>query len=73
MYEQATKFAGDGELSEIWIRNTQFLNNAIARLSEIRLSVNPDTITDPNSFFLREVGYLIDQGYKVVGDRMVPR
>ena len=71
MAARVDKFGGTGAGSELWIRNTRFLDEAIARGSEIRLASDPFAAENAGSFFLREVDYLKKFGYRVVGDRMV--
>lgn len=58
MAARADRFGGIGEGSEIWIRNTRFLDDAMARGSEIRLASDPFAPENAGSFFLREIDYL---------------
>ncbi len=53
---------------EIWARNVQFLDDAIARTSEIRLTSNPADAANAGSWFLREVAHLESMGYDVLDD-----
>jgi RHS repeat-associated protein len=58
MVARKDRFGGIGEGSEIWIRNTRFLDQAVARGSQIRLASDPFDLLNEGSFFLREVEYL---------------
>lgn len=62
MAARKDRFGGVGEGSEIWIRNTRFLDQAIARRSQIRLASDPFDPLNEGSFFLREVEYLRTKG-----------
>lgn len=61
--------------AEIWTRNTRFLDDAVARGSENRLTSNPAAPANAGSWFLKEVDYLRSSGYQVVdgGTRMAPK
>jgi hypothetical protein len=72
MAARADSFGGTGPGSEISIRNMQFLDNAIARSSEIRLSSDPLDPANAGSAFLDEINYLQKAGYTLQGNRMVP-
>ena len=58
MVARKDRFGGIGEGSEIWIRNTRFLDQAVARGGQIRLASDPFDLLNEGSFFLREVEYL---------------
>ena len=68
------KFGGSGDNSEIWIRNRQFLDQAVARHSEMLLADNPNSGLHEGSYFMREINYLKSRGYTVSpdGSRMIP-
>ena len=73
MAARTDRFGGTDKGSEIWIRNSGFLDDAVARSSTIRLASEPFDPRNAGSFFLREVEYLVgEHGYVVAGDRMVP-
>jgi RHS repeat-associated protein len=73
MAARTDRFGGTGSGSEIWIRNSRFLDDAVARHSVIRLASDPFAPENAGSFFLREVDHLASQGFVVSGDRMVPQ
>jgi RHS repeat-associated protein len=74
MAARTDRFGGTGENSEVWIRNRQFLDKAVAQGSEIRLASDPYDLANANSFFLREVRHLESRGYSISpdGTRMLP-
>ena len=74
MAARTDRFGGTGENSEVWIRNRQFLDKAVAQGSEIRLASDPYDLANANSFFLREVRHLQSRGYSISpdGTRMLP-
>lgn len=55
-------FGGTGPGSEIWIRNTRFLDQAVASGSDIIPTANPADPANEGSFFLRELDYLYGTG-----------
>ncbi|WP_084556936.1 RHS repeat-associated core domain-containing protein [Hamadaea tsunoensis] len=72
MSARTDRFGGDGMGSEIWIRNSRFLDQAIARNSFVRLSNNPTDPAHAGSFFLREVAHMESRGYEVQSGFMSP-
>lgn len=58
MSARGDRFGGTGPGSEIWIRNAQFLDQALARSSDIIPTANPVDPANEGSFFLRELDYL---------------
>lgn len=69
MAARADRFGGTGPGSEISIRNMQFLDNAIARSSEIRLSSDPLDPANAGSAFLDEINYLPKGGLHTPGEQ----
>lgn len=59
--------------AEQWVRNQQFVDNAIARGSEIHLATDL-TPSNGTGFFAREIEYLLKQGYvpNAAGTQMIP-
>jgi hypothetical protein len=55
-------FGGTGGGSEVWIRNTRFLDRALARGSEARFASDPFDPLNAGSFFERELQYLRARG-----------
>jgi hypothetical protein len=53
-----------------WAVNRQFLDDAIARGDSFRLASLPEKAT-ADTFFLREFDYLVEHGYKIVGEWMI--
>jgi hypothetical protein len=72
MANRSDKFGGIKDTSEIWIRNQQFLDRGIAQGSTFRLASDPLDPVNEGSFFLREVRYLLSQGYTVGDGIMIP-
>jgi RHS repeat-associated protein len=68
MAARADRFGGTEDGSEIWIRNSRFLEDGIRRGSTFRLASDPLDPANAGSFFLREVGYLKSRGYVVNAD-----
>lgn len=59
--------------AEQWIRNQQFLDQAITRGSAIQLATAP-TAKNLTGFYAKEIDYLVKQGYTISSDgtRMIP-
>lgn len=73
MAARSDSFGGTGPGSEVWIRNSRFLDEAVGNGSEIRLSSDPLDPANARSAFLDEIEYLQKTyGYQLQGDRMVP-
>jgi RHS repeat-associated protein len=72
MVARTDRFGGDGPGSEIWIRNSRFLDQAIARGSLFRLASNPLDPANAESFFMREIRYLQSKGYTIGPGYMIP-
>jgi hypothetical protein len=62
MAARGDSFGGTGPGSEIWIRNTQFLDQAVARGSDIVPTANAADPANEGSFFRRELNYLYGSG-----------
>src|SRR5262249_11834090 len=65
MVNREDRFGGVGPGSEIWIRNSRFLDQGIARGSLFRLASDPLDPANSGSFFMREIQYLHDRGYTI--------
>jgi hypothetical protein len=59
--------------AEQWVRNQQFLDQAITRGSDIQLATAP-TAKNLTGFYAKEINYLTKQGYTMSSDgtRMIP-
>jgi RHS repeat-associated protein len=62
MAARAGRFGGTGDGSEIWIRNTRFLDQAVTSGSDIVTTANPADPANEGSFFLRELEHLYGAG-----------
>ena len=62
MAARTDSFGGTGPGSEIWIRNMQFLDQAVAQGSDIVATANPADPANEGSFFMRELDYLYGSG-----------
>jgi hypothetical protein len=56
--------------AERWAANQRFLDRAVRRGSEIILATPLDRVR-PGSWFQTELRYLMDLGYRCIGDRLV--
>jgi RHS repeat-associated protein len=72
MAARTDRFGGDGPDSEIWIRNSRFLDQGIARGSLFRLASNPLDPANEGSFFTREIAHLQSRGYTIGSGYMLP-
>jgi hypothetical protein len=72
MAARTDRFGGAGMGSEVSIRNMRFLDDAISRGSEIRLSSDPLHPANAGSAFLGEIDHLQKAGYTLQGNRMLP-
>jgi hypothetical protein len=74
MVGRLDSFGGLQDDSEFWIRNSRFLDKAIANGSTVRLASDPFARANLRSGFRREVDYLISKGYSVSpdGSTMLP-
>ena len=62
MAARTDSFGGTGPGSEIWIRNMQFLDQAVDQGSDIVATANPADPANEGSFFMRELDYLYGSG-----------